>query len=54
MTNILNAKLSILVLTGLLSVIFTGSAMAIEEPKYRVIEHAGNFELRVYDHKNNC
>lgn len=36
---------------GLFFLLFTGSSMAIEEPKYRVIENAGAFELRVYDPK---
>lgn len=37
----------LLLFTGL----FSGLAMAIEEPKYRVIEQSGDFELRVYDPK---
>jgi len=36
---------------GLFFLIFTGPSMAIEEPKYRVIENAGEYELRVYDPK---
>lgn len=38
-------------LFSLLLVLFSGSVMAIEEPKYRVIETSDNFELRVYDPK---
>lgn len=42
-------------IVGLLLLIFTGlfisSAIAIEEPTYRVIEQADAFELRVYDPK---
>ena len=37
----------LLLFTGL----FSGLAMAIEEPKYRVIEQSGDFKLRVYDPK---
>jgi LDH2 family malate/lactate/ureidoglycolate dehydrogenase len=33
---------------GLLVLFFTGSAMAIEEPKYTVLEKSGEFELRAY------
>lgn len=47
MTKRLILSLVFLIVTGL----FTGSAMAIEEPKYRVIEQSGVFELRVYDPK---
>ena len=36
---------------GLFFLLFAGSSMAIEEPKYRVIENSGAFELRVYDPK---
>ena len=36
---------------GLFFLLFTGSSMAIEEPKYRIIENTGAFELRVYDPK---
>ena len=35
----------------LLILFFAGSAMAIEEPKYRVIEKSGQFELRAYSPK---
>ena len=47
MTKRLILGLFLLLLSGL----FTGTAMAIEEPKYRVIEQSGAFELRVYDPK---
>ena len=47
MTKRLTLGLFLLLLSGL----FTGTAMAIEEPKYRVIEQSGAFELRVYDPK---
>ncbi|WP_353431779.1 heme-binding protein [Polynucleobacter sp. MWH-UH23A] len=33
----------------LLALIFSGTAMAIEEPRYSVIENAPPFELRAYD-----
>lgn len=33
---------------GLLIVLFSGIAMAIEEPKYSVVEQSGDIELRVY------
>jgi len=36
---------------GILLLLMAGNSMAIEEPKYRVIEQAGGFELRVYDPK---
>jgi len=36
---------------GILVLFFTGSAMAIEEPKYTVIEKSGAFELRAYGPK---
>lgn len=36
---------------GILVLFFTGSAMAIEEPKYTVIENSGEFELRAYSPK---
>lgn len=36
---------------GLLVLFFTGSAMAIEEPKYTVLEKSGKFELRAYSPK---
>ena len=36
---------------GILVSFFTGSAMAIEEPKYTVIEKSGEFELRAYSPK---
>lgn len=36
---------------GLFFLLFASSSMAIEKPKYRVIENAGAFELRVYDPK---
>ena len=36
---------------GMLVLFFTGSAMAIEEPKYTVIEKSGEFELRAYSAK---
>ena len=36
---------------GILVLFFTGSAMAIEEPKYTVIEKSGEFELRAYSPK---
>ena len=36
---------------GILVLFFTGSAMAIEEPKYTVIEQSGEFELRAYSPK---
>ncbi len=36
---------------SLFLLIFTGAAMAIEEPKYRVIESSDAFELRVYNPK---
>ena len=39
------------VLIGLCFLLMAGNSMAIEEPKYRVIETSGNFELRVYDPK---
>lgn len=38
-------------LIGLCLFLITGTAVAIEEPKYRVIETSGEFELRVYDPK---
>lgn len=37
--------------TGLCFLLIAGNSMAIEEPKYRVIETIGNIELRVYDPK---
>ena len=36
---------------GLCFFFVAGTAMAIEEPKYRIIETSGDFELRVYDPK---
>ena len=36
---------------GILVLFFTGSAMAIEEPEYTVIEKSGAFELRAYSPK---
>ena len=45
------SRIFLLLLTGLLSILFTVTAMAIEEAKYRVIEQAGEFEMRVYDPK---
>jgi hypothetical protein len=51
MTRRLTSSLLLLLSLGLFTVLFSGSAMAIEEPKYRVIEQAGEFELRVYDPK---
>jgi hypothetical protein len=38
-------------LLGLSFLFFVGFAMATEEPKYSVIEKAGEFELRAYDPK---
>jgi len=35
----------------LIILFFEGSAMAIEEPKYKVIEKSGDFELRAYSPK---
>jgi len=36
---------------GMMFLLMAGNSMAIEEPKYRVIEQTGAFELRVYDPK---
>jgi len=36
---------------GFCFLLMAGNSMAIEEPKYRVIETSGAFELRVYDPK---
>ena len=36
---------------GLFGLFFAGSVMAIEEPKYTVIEKSGAFELRAYSPK---
>lgn len=36
---------------GLFFLLMAANSMAIEEPKYRVIETSGTFELRVYDPK---
>ncbi len=36
---------------GLFVLFFAGSAMAIEEPKYTVLEKSGAFELRAYSSK---
>lgn len=36
---------------GMLAIFLTGSAMAIEEPKYTVIEKSEAFELRAYEPK---
>ena len=41
----------ICLLTGLSLLILTESAMAIEEPKYTVIEKSGEYELRAYSPK---
>jgi SOUL heme-binding protein len=38
-------------LVGVLVLLVAGSAMAIEEPKYTVIEQSGAFELRAYSPK---
>ena len=45
------SRIFLLLFTGLLSILFTVTAMAIEEAKYRVVEQAGEFEMRVYDPK---
>lgn len=36
-------------LHGVLILLLSGHAMAIEEPKYSVVEQSGDFELRVYE-----
>ena len=37
------------ILVTLISLLFSGQIMAIEEPKYEVLEVAGDFELRAYN-----
>ena len=45
----LRLSIFILIVTSIFAVSLAGETMALERPKYRVVEQEGNFELRQYE-----